>query len=374
MMRRIVAVSVALAFAVAAPASPAGAQFASAGRPYVFHFPRDAGAHPAYRVEWWYVTGNLQTLQGRRFGYELTLFRVGLRPGDPPPRPGESRWRGNQLYPAHFALTDATGRRFLYAERFEREALGMGGATRPNLAAHAGDWTIRARRGDNALHERLALHAAAQTSGAPIAIDLAAISQKVPAVHGHGGVSRKGACPTCASHYYSLTRLRTSGTVRIGADTFAVSGASWLDHEFGSGELDRDEVGWDWFCAQLADGRELMLYRLRTASGAIVPQSSGSIIGRDGRVTYLARDDVSASALGTWRSPHTGARYPSGWRVRVPRAGIDVTVTPLLVDQELALQNGPSYWEGAVDLRDPSGRAAGSGYVELTGYAEAIAL
>jgi predicted secreted hydrolase len=373
MMRRIAAAFAALALAVATP-PPASAQFASAGLPYVFHFPRDAGAHPAFRVEWWYVTGNLQTEHGRRFGYELTLFRVGLRPGDPRPRAGESRWRGNQVYPAHFALTDAAGRRFLYAERFEREALGMGGAARANLAAHAGDWTLRAVSGGSALHERLTLHAAAQASGAPIAIDLAAISQKVPAVHGHGGVSRKGACPTCASHYYSLTRLRTSGTVRVGVETFAVSGASWLDHEFGSGELDRDEVGWDWFCAQLADGRELMLYRLRTAGGAIVAQSSGSVIGRDGRVTYLARDDAEVTALGTWRSPHTGARYPSGWHVSVPRAGIDVTVAPLIVDQELALQNGPSYWEGAVDLRDRSGRAVGSGYVELTGYAGTVRL
>jgi predicted secreted hydrolase len=352
--------------------------FQSAGHPYVFSFPRDHAAHPSYQSEWWYYTGHLVTRGGRRFGYELTFFRVGLRPGDPAPLPGQSAWRGTQLYPAHFAITDEAGKVFFHTERFAREALGMGAASSDRLVVKVLDWTLSGTTLRDPRFEEMTLHAReAGASGGAAALDLVQTPVKPPAIHGRDGVSKKGPCASCASHYYSYTRLRSHGRLSFGGAHFAVDGISWMDHEFGSGELQPDQTGWDWYSVQLDDGRELMLYVLRRSGGRTSAESSGSLIERDGRVEYLPLDAFSAVASGHWKSPHTGATYPSGWRVRVPRAGIDIVLTPVLADQELALSGGGvSYWEGAVDVtsRDQPARRVGVGYVELTGYAGTVAL
>jgi len=149
-----------------------------------------------------------------------------------------------------------------------------------------------------------------------------------------------------------------------------------MDHEFGSDELQRDQAGWDWFSLQLDDRREIMSYRLRMKDGSAAAESSGSLVDARGSVRYLAREDVVVDRVGSWTSPHTGGVYPSGWRVRVPAGRVDVTLSPVLLDQELVgMAGGISYWEGAVDVRDTgTGRALGVGYVELTGYAGAISL
>lgn len=159
-------------------------------------------------------------------------------------------------------------------------------------------------------------------------------------------------------------------------ERLAVDGVSWMDHEFGSDELQRDQAGWDWVSVQLDDRREVMSYRLRQRSGALTPESSGSLIDARGGVRYLRRDDVGVEVTGAWKSPHTGATYPSGWRLRVPSAGMDLVLVPTVRDQELAnLAEGASYWEGAVDVNDAaSGKHVGVGYVELTGYAGALSL
>ena len=173
-----------------------------------------------------------------------------------------------------------------------------------------------------------------------------------------------------------MTRLRTTGVLRYGGRALRVRGVSWMDHEFGSDELQRDQVGWDWFSIQLDDRREIMSYRLRLKDGSVAAESSGSLIDARGAVRHLARSGVVVDANGTWTSPHTRGVYPSGWRVRVASAGVDVRLVPILVDQELAgTSGGVSYWEGAVDVLDSaSGRHLGAGYVELTGYAGAIRL
>ncbi|HEY0393929.1 MAG TPA: lipocalin-like domain-containing protein [Candidatus Elarobacter sp.] len=328
-------------------------------------FPRDHAAHAGFQSEWWYYTGHLRARDGRRFGYELTFFRFGLRPGDPRAVRGASAWRRHQLFPAHLAITDERGGRFVYFERFAREALGMGRASERTLDVVAGDWSLR---GDAPFTMR--------AFAGDVGLELTDVAEKPPAVHGHDGVSLKAACATCASHYYSMTRLRTSGTLRYGGERLAVEGTSWMDHEFGSDELQGDQAGWDWYSIQLDDRRELMLYRLRRKDGSLTPESSGSLIERGGGVRYLRSADVIAQAQGTWTSPHSGAVYPSGWRVRVPPAGLDVLLTPLVRDQELAnLVEGVSYWEGAVDVADATtGRHLGQGYVELTGYAGAVPL
>ncbi len=335
----------------------------------MFRFPRDHAAHDFYASEWWYYTGHLRARDGRRFGFELTFFRIGLRPGNPRITAGESRWRGNELYPAHFAITDERGRRFVHYERFAREALGAGYASSRSLDVGADAWSLRG-------HERggrFVMEMRARVGGD--ALSLTVVPQKPPAIHGHGGISKKASCASCASHYYSFTRLATRGMLTSNGVSYAVDGISWMDHEYGSGELQTNQAGWDWFALQLDDGRDVMLYRLRQKDGSVTPQSSGSLVAKAGAVQYLPLAAFSTTATGTWKSPHTGGAYPSGWQVRIPSAGIDLTATPVLLDQELAnTSSGVSYWEGAVDLRDARGRHVGLGYVELTGYAGAVTL
>jgi predicted secreted hydrolase len=338
--------------------------FENADRSYAFSFPRDHAAHYAYQSEWWYYTGHVTAADGRRFGYELTFFRIGLRPGDPKPERGRSKWRGNQVYAAHFALTDERGEQFVHYERLAREALGAGSSSAKTLDVHVGDWALAGT-------QPFRMRAAADRD----AISFAQFPEKPPAVHGHDGISLKAGCATCASHYYSMTRLRTVGTLAVGGKPLRVAGISWMDHEFGSAELQSNQAGWDWFSIQLNDRRELMLYRLRQKDGSVTPQSSGSLVDPQGHVTYLPLGDFSTEATGTWKSPHTSARYPSGWRVHVPAADIDLELRPVLDDQELSNPGGISYWEGAVDVIDPATRRPiGVGYVELTGYAGSIAL
>jgi predicted secreted hydrolase len=269
------------------------------------------------------------------------------------------------VYPAHLAITDERGQRFVYYERFAREALGMGRASAGALDVVADRWTLR---GSAPFRMR--------ASAGGVGVDLVQVALKPPAVHGHDGVSLKAACATCASHYYSMTRLRTSGALTYGGERLRVDGVSWMDHEFGSDELQADQAGWDWFSIQLDDGREVMDYRLRRKDGSLTPESSGSLVDARGGVRYLRTADVGVDVTGAWKSPRTGGSYPSGWRVRVPWAKLDLALVPTVRDQELSnLTGGVSYWEGAVDVRDAvSGRHLGAGYVELTGYAGTVPL
>ncbi|MBC5801219.1 MAG: carotenoid 1,2-hydratase [Candidatus Eremiobacteraeota bacterium] len=361
---------------VAARTTASHSTFDMARAPYSFEFPRDHAAHPNYRSEWWYYTGHVRTNAGRRFGYELTFFRIGMHPGDPRPLAGQSRWRGNELYPAHFAITDERGLTFFYVDRFAREALGMGHASATNLDVKANRWTLVGTPLRGRDRERMRLRAAAVTANGTDGVDLVQVPEKPPAIHGHGGVSRKAACEGCTSHYYSYTRLRTTGTLEFGGVRFPVSGISWMDHEFGSGQLGPDQAGWDWVSVQLDDGRDLMLYRLRQKDGSVTPASSGSLVSAAGTVRYLPLRAFTMEAQGSWRSPHTNAVYPSGWRVRVPSARLDLVLEPTVLDQELAgTTGGISYWEGAVTVHDAAhGAERGVGYVELTGYAGPVSL
>jgi predicted secreted hydrolase len=286
-----------------------------------------------------------------------------LAPGDPRPKAGESKWRGNQVFPVHLALTDEAGQRFVYDERFAREALGMGGASERGLDVHVDSWWLKGS-------SPFRMHAASRAVG----LDLVQVAEKGPAVHGRDGVSLKAACASCASHYYSMTRLRTNGTLAYRGERLRVDGVSWMDHEFGSDELQPDMAGWDWFSIQLDDRREIMDYRLRKKDGALVPESSGSLVDPRGGVRHLVRDDVVVDVTGAWKSPRTGGTYPSGWRVRVAAAGLDLTLVPTVKDQELAdTVGGISYWEGSVNVSDTAtGKRLGAGYVELTGYAGAV--
>ena len=333
-----------------------------AQQPRRFSFPQDHGPHPGFRNEWWYFTGNLQTADGRRFGYQLTFFKTELTPTAVP---RGSAWGTNQAYMAHFAVTDVSGKRFPFAERFSRAALGLAGAGGDPLAIHLEDW------------------AALQTSARPwgvklvaaepdMAIDFDLAGVKPEVLNGEGGLSRKSATPGNASYYYSIPRMTTSGTIRIGRKQYAVTGLSWLDREWSTSALEREQVGWDWFALHLADGRDLMFYRLRRRDGSNDPFSGGTLVAADGSARNLRRDDVQLEAGSWWKSPASGATYPSLWRLRVPSERINLEIVPRLADQELL--TGFRYWEGAVAVRGLEGSPDGSGYLEMTGYPAASAV
>jgi len=334
--------------------------FARATAPREFRFPADHGPHPEFRHEWWYFTGNLRAPGGRRFGYQLTFFRFALLP-DPPDR--RSRWATNQAYMAHFAVTDAQGNRFHHFERTGRGALGLAGATARPFRVWLDDWSAEGG-GSSTLPVRLR----ADEGGASVDLVLDTARPIVP--QGDRGLSRKGAAPGNASHYYSMTRLATRGTVRVDGVTFPVEGNSWLDREWGTSSLEKGQVGWDWFALQLSDGRDLMFYRLRRGDGGSDPFSAGTLVLPDGSYLPLSLDDVRIETLESWRSPEGGARYPSRWRLRLPSEKLELDVIPRIAGQEL--RTTVRYWEGAVRVHGTSRGepVEGEGYVELTGYGE----
>ncbi len=340
------------------------AGFSFATQPRTFAFPRDHGPHPDYRNEWWYVTGNLDSATGRRFGFELTFFRFALTPGPPEP---DSSWRTNQVYIAHFAITDASAGQFHVAERASRGALGLAGATAEPFRVWIDDWEIRAS-GDMAEPERWRLRA----SDEDFALDLDLAAEKPPVLNGRDGLSQKSADPRNASYYYSITRWRSDGRVRIAGDDFAVSGLSWLDREWSSSALAADQAGWDWFALQLSDGSELMFYSLRKQDGTQDAFSAGTWVFADGTSRHIDREEIAISVTRRWASP-VGGTYPAAWEIRLPAVDLELAVEPVLADQELFTT--VRYWEGAVDVQGTrSGRSVtGRGYVELTGYAESSA-
>lgn len=334
------------------------AGFARALAPRRFMFPADYGPHPRFRTEWWYFTGNLRDARGRAYGFELTFFRVALAPRRPA---GASHWLTNQLYMAHFAVTDVPAGRFIARQRFARGALGLAGAQSRPFRVWTGDWSVRGSTGGGFPWR---LHAVDRKAG--LQLSLRPVQGVI--VNGDRGLSRKGAAPGDASYYYSMPRLSAVGSLRVGGRSLSVHGTVWLDREWSTSALAPDQVGWDWFALRLSDGSDLMFYRLRDRGGSTDPHSAGTWVSPRGRIEHLGADAVKIDVLGHWRSPH-GGRYPARWRLRVPSLGLDVKVQPLLADQELNL--AVRYWEGAVRVRGmrAGSPVSGDGYVELTGYA-----
>lgn len=322
-------------------------------RPFVF--PADHGPHPTFQTEWWYYTGNLTAENGRRFGFQLTFFRRALSP-NPPAR--KSAWAAHEVYMAHFALSDIDGGRFYAFERFSRAAAGLAGASGDPFRVFLNDWSVEGS-GPEGMTMRLR---AAQDE---VALDLVAVNSRPPVLQGNAGVSQKGSQIGNASAYYSLTRMISNGAIRIGPVTYTVSGLTWMDREWGTSALEEGLAGWDWFALQLESGHDLMYYQLREADGTPSPFVGGSLLLPDNTVIILGPGDVELAVTDTWRSPRSGAVYPSGWRLQVPQYGLDLAITPALRDQELPTT--VVYWEGAVEV---NGTLRGRGYVELTGYAD----
>jgi predicted secreted hydrolase len=336
---------------------------AAPGRP--LSLPDDHASHPEYKLEWWYYTGNLDATDGRRFGFQLTFFRVGV---DAAPK-NPSRWAVRDLFMTHLAVTDVSGRRLLFAERLNRGGPGWAGADADRYRVWNEDWSATV---EGAVHRLKATGTSTDRFAVPFGIDLSLSETAAVMLHGQGGYSQKGSDPGNASHYYSLPRMRTTGSLIVDGRSIAVTGTSWMDHEFGTSFLEAGQIGWDWFAVQLEDGRCLMLYRFRRSDGAADPRSTGTILEADGRVSRVDLAPVRFEPARTWSSPASGARYPVAWKLVLPDQQMELTVTAVLDDQELRTSGstGVTYWEGAIDVAGTSaGRGVtGRGYLEMTGY------
>ena len=341
---------------------PGNSGFLRASVPRPFQLPIDHGPHYDYQTEWWYFTGNLFAAGGRHFGYQLTFFRRGLTPGPPPRAPGLST---NQIHFAHFALTDTGAGAHAFAERWSRGAGELAGAGGQPFAVFLEDWRVEGQGPDGS-----SLRLQARDGG--LSLDLRLESEKALAVHGDRGLSAKSGEPGNASYYASYTRLRTSGRVTSKGRSYDVSGSSWFDHEWSTSALGPGAVGWDWFSLQMDDGRELMLFRIRKQDGSMEPVSGGTWVEPDGRTRRLVAADLQLEVEAFWRSPETGALYPSRWRLAVPVLELTLRIEPWLEAQEM--RTSFTYWEGAVRCTGTRrGQAlTGRGYLELTGYARSM--
>jgi len=325
-----------------------------------YEFPRDHHAHREFKTEWWYFTGNLLDKDGHRFGYELTFFRQGIQPATER-GPNASRFIVDDLKFAHFAITDVAGQQFRFEQKTSRGAFGEAGFDDGQRLAWIDNWSLTAKGDD--IFELTA-------SGAAGAIHLDLQPAKPAVVHGENGVSVKAAGGASASHYYSIPRLETSGSLIVNGNTHALRGESWFDHEWSSSQLGKGQVGWNWLCLQWEDGAELMLYRMRLENGQPDSSSSGTWIAPDGTAAHLRASDFEMTPIAFWKSKASGARYPIGWKVSLPAQHAEFTIQAALENQELRL--GPiTYWEGAIDANGTRNRQAirGRGYLELTGYA-----
>jgi len=256
--------------------------FSQALSGYTYQFPRDFYSHDGFRIEWWYYTGNLEEVgTPRSFGYQLTFFRVALDTmGD---NPNPSKWKVGHIYFAHMTLTDIAGEKFYYFERINRKGIGNAGADSQRLMVWNEDWSLEGK-GEKYLLE-------AVESGTGIKLQL--VPEKGLVVHGQDGISKKGSETGNASHYFSYTRMKTSGTVFVDGKSFKVFGTSWMDHEYSSNQLNNELSGWDWFSLKLDDQTELMLYQYRRKSGGIDSFSSGTFVSSDGVSRHIKRDEFT---------------------------------------------------------------------------------
>ncbi len=319
-------------------------------------FPRDEGAHPDYRTEWWYVTGWVQDESGAPLGFQVTFFRV--RPGLGESNP--SRFAPRQILFGHAAIADPEHGRLRHAERSARAGFDLAYAREGRVDLRLDDWSFR-QDGDRY---------AAVVAGDDFSLRLDLERVQPPLLQGERGYSRKGPDPAQASGYYSLPQpqLEVSGTVVVDGRKRRVTGTAWFDHEWSSDVMDEQARGWDWMGVNLDDGGALMAFRMRDAQGG-ARWAAATLRAADGSLRTFGPAEVAWTPLRKWRSPRTGSEYPVAWRVRVGEREFDVE--PLMDDAELdsRASTGTIYWEGPIRLRTPGGAQLGRGYLELTGYA-----
>jgi predicted secreted hydrolase len=328
-----------------------------------YQFPADHGNHDGFKTEWWYFTGNMADPTGREFGYQLTFFRQGIIP------PGgqtstTSRFIARNIQFAHFAVSDLKASNFYFAQKLSRGAYGEAGFDGKEGLAWIKGWTCE-RLGDHSFRLRAASD--------EVSIDLTLDSKKEPVFHGEDGISQKAEGEGRASHYYSLTRLKTVGKVTTPAGSFEVEGWSWFDHEWATNQLAPHQIGWDWFSIHFADGSDLMMFQIRTKDGGRDPFSGGTFVSADGTQTAITNDDFDLTPGRTWKSRASGGEYPVEWKLTIPRLNLDLQISAAMDAQELFLQP-IAYWEGSIRAKGKMAGSpvSGSGYLEMTGYGSPI--
>ncbi|MFI5353662.1 MAG: lipocalin-like domain-containing protein [Candidatus Binatales bacterium] len=326
------------------------------GRKLVFPF--DHGAHPDFRVEWWYATGWLTLPDGSPLGFQATFFRLRTGIGETNP----SAFAPRQLILAHAAIADPRLDRLRHDQRSARVSFGRAGFATGRTDVWVGDWRFE-QNGDRYQAEVRALD---------FAYALSLVPDGPPLLNGVAGFSVKAPGQRHASYYYSRPQLKVSGTVTLDRRPQAVTGHAWLDHEWSSESLPDDAQGWDWIGVNLDDGSAVMAFRLRGANGQPI-WSAATFRQAGGNAKVLAPDAVAFEALRHWRSARTGISYPVEWRIRIGLRYFHLQ--PLIDDQELDSRRstGAVYWEGAVRGAE-GGRDIGRGYLEMTGYGEKIRL
>jgi predicted secreted hydrolase len=337
--------------------------YARAIEPWDFQFPRDHGPHPDFRTEWWYYTGNLDGPDGEEFGFQLTFFRSALTPTE---AERASTLASNQVFMAHFAISDDQAARHYSFDRYSRGAAGLAGATgEPAFSVWLEDW-----RAEEIEPHVVRLQATALHEDGPVALDLILRESRPVVFHGFDGLHQKGPEEGNASYYYSLVGLDTSGSVTTPAGSWPVTGLSWMDHEFGTSALSEDALGWDWFSLQMDNGAAIMLYGFRTASGNPVDLIKATVAWPDGRQERLGAEDFTITPTGEWTSPITAITYPVAWEVSIPGMDTTLAVETIFDDQEMDVQF--VYYEGAIHAEGTmlGESTRGRGYVELTGYGQ----
>lgn len=325
-------------------------------------FPRDHGSHPDLRTEWWYATGHAESADGARYGFQLTFFRSRVEGT----QSLESAFAARQLLFAHAALTDLQAGQLHHDQRIARAGFGIADASEEDTRVRLRDWSLMRDPSSGAYM--------AEAPGADFGLSLRLQPTQPVLLQGQAGLSRKGPDPSQASYYYSQPQLAVEGRIAVaGRPPQPVRGRAWLDHEWSQALLHPDAVGWDWVGMNLEDGSALTAFRLRRANGSAL-WAGGSWRPPGGAVQVFDHDSVHFEPLRFWTSPLSRARYPVQWRIRTPAGSFEVRA--LVDNQELdsRASTGAIYWEGLSALLDTSGRQAGRGYLEMTGYAHALKL
>jgi predicted secreted hydrolase len=331
--------------------------YSIADRVIDFSFPKDHGPHDSFRNEWWYFTGNLYDDEGNRFGYQLTFFRIALSPLTVT---RTSEWATDQIYMAHFTVSDVKNEKFYSFEKFNRDAIGLAGFTADPFKMNVGDWYMLGT-GDGDFPWQLY----ASKNGITLSLDVTPLKDIV--FEGENGLSYKSVDKTSASYYYSITRLATGGYIEINGERHEVEGNSWLDREWSTSTLNEEQGGWDWFSMQLNDNTEIVYFQLRYKDGSVYPYNEGLIVNDDSSTVKLETGDIVLTVLDTWKSS-TGITYPLKWQAEVMPLGKTLIIEAVFNEQELNLST--RYWEGAVNIYDAQdvNTIIGTGYLEMTGY------
>ncbi len=326
-----------------------------------FKFPNDHGPHPGFRTEWWYFTGNLISPDNKKFGYQFTIFRTSLSSII---NSGISEWSSDQIYMAHFTVTDISNDKFYFDERFSRDGNELAGAQPVPLKVWLEDWQIIESESRTAF-DLPVINVKAKTDKAEINFVLE--STKPVVLQGDEGLSKKGSQPGNASYYYSYTNLKTEGKIKIEENEFNVIGNSWMDREWSTSALSEDQKGWDWFALQFEDSTELMYYQLRKKDDTPDIFSNGVLVEKNGSYRQIKKDEFELRVKDNWKSS-SGVIYPSEWELKIPSENIDLKIIPAVKDQLLNVSI--KYWEGSVKIEGTknNSKITGRGYAELTGY------